>query len=134
MRYNKKKQIVRLRKLYRYIMHSFGIESKEKNDPIQTQTYLNIRRIISKKDSKLSLSPESHLCYAEWNNYFIKFSDTSATITNGKFSYYVWLPTKMTDKLRKQFYSTIESRIKVSVDVYNHNTLKNLKEIGSELK
>lgn len=134
MGYKKKKIIVKLRKLYRYFTHTFGFESKEKSDPIQEQTYLNIRRIISKNDSTLSISPETNFCYAEWNNYFIKFSDTSATITNGKFSYYVWLPTKMTDKLRKQFYSTIESRIKISVEAYNHNTLKNLKEIGCELK
>ena len=134
MGYQRKRIKVRFRKAYKYILHSIGIEYKKGLDSIQETTYLNIRKILSKEDSKLFVSPETSLCYVEWKDYLVKFNTNSATITNGKFSYYVWLPIKKTDDLKRLFNTVIESRIKVSEDSYNENTLKNLKIIASELK
>lgn len=134
MGYRKKRLLVTLRKIYKVILHSIGVEYKKELDSIQETTYLNIRKILSKEDSKLFVSPETSLCYVEWKDYLVKFNTNSATITNGKFSYYVWLPIKKTDDLKKMFNSVIESRIKVSEASYNSNTLKNLRIISNELK
>lgn len=134
MRYRRKRNLVVFRKIYRFFVRTFKLESKIEKDLIQEQAFINISKIISKLDSKLSISPETNFCYVEWNNYFIKFNENSAVITNGKFSYYIWLSTNKSDKLKNKFNREIESRIKKSEDCYKHNTLNNLKEITNQLK
>lgn len=134
MSYRKKRALVIIRRIYKYLLRSMNIEYKSELDGIQEQAYLNIRKLLSKEDSVLYISPETHLCYIEWKDYFVKFNENSATIKNGKFSYYIWLPTKKTDNLKKQFNLVIENRIKVRENSYDMNTLKNLKTIANDLK
>jgi hypothetical protein len=89
--------------------------------------------MMSNQESNLLIAPISNICYIEWKHYFIRFGDSSATITNGKFSYYIWLPSATTDRLRRQFYNHSEERRMKLEGTYDKKTLKNLKTVSGEL-
>jgi hypothetical protein len=107
---------------------------KETLTEIQTTAMHITRRMICHPSSELVYAPISHLYYVENEHYFIRLGDNSLTITNGKFSYYIWLPSKNTDELRGLFYRILETR-KNSIDKkYDQSTLQNLKEIAKKLE
>ena len=126
----KKRLLFNLYKLSR----SFSIvESRPKLDSIQFEMASTIRKMMRNQEATLSIAPISKICYIEWKHYFIRFGDSSATITNGKFSYYIWLPSATTDRLRRQFYNHSEERRMKLEGVYDKKTLKNLKTVSGEL-
>jgi len=130
---SRRRLAVKFRKFGKRISRIFSPTYKEDLDEIQKQVVSNVRRMMSKKDSVLLLAPISGICYIEWKHYFIRFGDSSVTITNGKFSYYVWLPTKTTDDLKSIFYKTVELRRMKLESIYDKKTLENLKLISDEL-
>ena len=126
----KKKLLYNLHKLSR----SFSIvESRPKLDSIQFEMASTIRKMMRNQESTLSIAPISKICYIEWKHYFIRFGDSSATITNGKFSYYIWLPSATTDRLKIQFNNHAEERRMKLEGMYDKKTLENLKIVSGEL-
>lgn len=127
----KKRMIIRFYKLGKIFSTT---ESRPKLDSIQFEMAATIRKMMSKQDSILLIAPISNICYIEWKHYFIRFGDSSATITNGKFSYYIWLPSATTDRLRNLFYNHVEERRMKLEGIYDKKTLENLKVISNELR
>jgi len=101
--------------------------------PMQSKTVSIIHRIIRNPESTLIRDYDTGFYYAELNHYFIKFSDNTAIITNGKFSYYVSLPYATCSKLRLYFENYIVERRKVLEGKYDSNTLHNFDEILNSL-
>lgn len=129
----KKIWAVKLRRFFKRFSKSFAPIDDKDIDDIQRQGISIIRRMMSKSDAVLLIAPISNICYIEWKQYFIKFTDNSATITNGKFSYYIWLPLATSDSLRQQFYKNVELRRRKMELNYDKKTLENLKDITSQL-
>jgi hypothetical protein len=101
--------------------------------PMQSKTVSIIHRIIRNPESTLIRDYDTGFYYAELNHYFIKFSDNTAIITNGKFSYYVSLPYATCTRLRTCFEDYISKRRKVLENKYDLNTLQNFDEILNSL-
>jgi hypothetical protein len=104
MSFLKKRNLQRFRIFVRRYFRRFSknFESSEVNklDEIQKRALYTVRRMISKPDAVLLIAPISGISYIEWKHYFIRFSDTALTITNGKYSYYIWMPSSQLDKLK----------------------------------
>jgi hypothetical protein len=109
------------------------IDDAKNLDEIQIQTIKNIRIMMSKKDAILLIAPISGVCHIEWEHYFVKIGDSSITITNGKFSYYIWLPVTSMTYLKDMFYRQVEHRRKTLESKYDESTLSNLKSIYTQL-
>jgi hypothetical protein len=101
--------------------------------PMQSKTVSIIRRIIRNPESTLIKDPDTGFFYSELDHYFIKFSDNTAIITNGKFSYYVSLPYATCSKLRDYFDSYVTQRRTILEKKYDSNTLNNFDEILNSL-
>lgn len=119
----------KVKKLWEIITSS----SEPKLDEMQIEVVGNIKKMMGKPDAILLIAPISNVCYIEWKQYFIRFGNSSATINNGKYSYYFWLPEITTDRLRDLFYKTVEDR-RVKLDqAYDKKTLENLKNISEDI-
>lgn len=94
----------------------------------------NITKMMAKPDATLLIAPISNICYLEWKQYFIRFGNGSATITNGKYSYYFWLPEQTTDRLKVLFYEMVEERKKKLDQDYDKKTLENLRNIAEDIE
>lgn len=101
--------------------------------PIQKKSISIIRQAINKPDSILLIAPISSINYVEWKDYFIKFGDDSVVITNGKFSYYVYLSQAASSKLKEYFNQKVEERRKQMEDEYDQNTIKNFDDMLNSL-
>jgi hypothetical protein len=131
----------RFQKRFRVYLRKFGRKMAKnmagKSEPlneIQSYAFSITRKLIVHRDSELLYAPISRTCYVENANYFVRFSDNAVTITNGKFSYYVWLPSNITDQIREVFYRTLENR-KTNIEIrYDQKTIENLKQIQSEIE
>ena len=123
-----------LRRFFRRFSTNFETVSNKELDEVQLRTIYNVRQMISKKDATLLIAPISGVCYIEWKHYFIRFGDSAVTITNGKYSYYIWLPSSHLDKLKDIFYRNVESRRKKMEEKYDKRTLENLNLISEDLK
>jgi hypothetical protein len=106
----------------------------EKMNEIQKSSFNICRRMIRNPDSSLTYAPITGTYYVENAHYYIRFCDTSVTITNGKFSYYVWMPTKMVNDMIKLFNRISQSRSNNIENRYSAHTLKNLNEIYNSLE
>lgn len=100
---------------------------------MQSKSVSIIRRIIRNPESTLIRDPDTGFFYAELEHYFIKFSDNTAIITNGKFSYYVSLPYATCSKLMDYFNSYVSLRRTLLEKKYDTNTLNNFDEILNSL-
>jgi hypothetical protein len=126
-----KRLVVRLRKMTR---STKSIMSNEiKMDEVQHNAFRICRKMICDSKSELIHAPISHVYYIENDHYYIRFSSGSVTITNGKFSYYVWLPEKATDELKKIFSRVSQSKSNRLEQRYEETTLENLKEISKTI-
>jgi len=123
-----------IRKIFKKISGNFEDKSYKGLDEVQIRTISNVRQMISKKDATLLIAPISGICYIEWRHYFIRFGDSAVTVTNGKYSYYVWLPSSHLDKLKDIFYRNVEVRRKKMEEKYDKRTLENLNAISEDLK
>ncbi len=121
---------IKLRKLWEIITSS----TEPKLNELQLEVVENIKNMMAKPDAILLIAPISNVCYIEWKQYFIRFGNSAATISNGNYSYYFWLPDITTDKLKELFYETVEQR-RVKLDKeYDKKTLENLKIISENIK
>jgi hypothetical protein len=138
MSFLKKRNLQRFRIFVRRYFRRFSknFESSEANklDEIQKRALYTVRRMISKPDAVLLIAPISGISYVEWKHYFIRFSDTALTITNGKYSYYIWMPSSQLDKLKDIFYKNVEARRQKMEEKYDKRTLENLNLISEELQ
>ena len=101
---------------------------------VQIESINIVRKMMIKPDATLLIAPISSICYIEWKHYFIRFGDTALTITNGKFSYYIWLPSRSIEQLRENFYRNVELRRKNMEVKYDRRTLENMKSISDEVR
>jgi hypothetical protein len=107
--------------------------TEPKLDEIQIEVVNNITKLMSKPEAILLVAPISNMCYIEWGKYFIRFGNSQATITNGNYSYYFWLPELTTDRLTNLFYKKVEERrMKLDQD-YDKKTMEHLKVISKEI-
>jgi len=117
--------MVRLRRFFKKL--SIKIDGGEsKLDDIQIESINIVRKMMIKTDATLLIAPISSICYIEWKHYFIRFGDSALTITNGKFSYYIWLPSRSIEQLRENFYRNVELRRKNMEVKYDRRTLENM--------
>ena len=124
---------VRLRKFFKKL--SVKIDGGEtKLDDIQIEAINIVKKMIVKPEATLLIAPISSICYIEWKHYFVRFGDSALTITNGKFSYYIWLPSRSIDSLRENFYRNVELRRKNMEVRYDKRTLENMKSISNEVR
>jgi hypothetical protein len=97
--------------------------------------YISIQKkaesIISKAlDSKESIIYQySEIIYIQYNDYTIKFDNRNSLITNNKYTYYITLPSNITNKLFKKYKNNILNKIH-NIDQKNISEMnKNLNEI-----
>ena len=129
----RKRLSVYLRKASRYFKQNFEGKIEDLNE-VQISSFSLVKKLIKHKDSDLIYSPISLTYYIENGDYYVRYTNNSLTITNGKFSYYVWLPDDKTEILRTIFHSRLESK-KIDLDKkYNSNTLKSFREIHQSLE
>ena len=123
-------------KLKRILVKTRSFQKKfNQVDPmteVQDTTYLLVRDLIGNENSTLLIS-ESGMYYIENSHYFIRFADYEVTITNGKYSYYVWLPIEKTNLLKEVFYRSNSKRAKKLERTYELKTLNNLKEMAQTI-
>jgi hypothetical protein len=100
---------------------------------MQIKTVSIIHRIIRNPESTLIRDPNTGFFYCEYKHYFVKFSEDTAIITNGKFSYYISLPYQTCNRLRNYFDNFIIQRRKSLESMYDKNTLNNFDEILNSL-
>jgi hypothetical protein len=130
---DKKRLSVYLRKASRYFKRNFEGKVVDLNE-VQISSFSLIKKLIKHKDSDLIYSPISLTYYIENGDYYVRYTNNSLTITNGKFSYYVWLPDDKIEILQSLFHSRLESK-KTDLDKkYNSNTLKSFREIHQSLE
>jgi hypothetical protein len=130
----KKRSKLFIRKVWRKVERTFNPDSRiPQLNPIQTKTVSVIRSIIRNPKSILLKDPDTGFFYLEHAHYFVRFSDNTAIITNGKFSYYVSLPNATCYRLRDYFDHYIIERRKVLETQYDTNTLNNFDEILKSL-
>lgn len=107
-----------------------------KQDPlteVQAKAFSITRKLICHPASELIYAPLSHVHYIENANYFIRFSDNAVTITNGKFSYYVWLPGNKMDDIKETF-DRMQERRKAGIESkYDNRTILNLTQIENDI-
>lgn len=121
-------------KIWRKVERTFNPDSRTPElNPIQLKTVAVIRSIIRNPESILLKDPDTGFFYLEHAHYFVRFSDNTAIITNGKFSYYVSLPNATCFRLREYFDNYIIERRKVLETQYDTNTLNNFDEILKSL-
>ena len=106
----------------------------DKIDEVQKTSFSICKRMICNRESKLTYAPVTGTYYVENTHYYIRFCDSSVTITNGKFSYYVWLSTNMINDLIKLFDRVSQNRSNEIEKRYAENALKNLNEIYNTLE
>jgi len=110
------------------------VDSKEeKLSEVQLTAFSVTRKLISRPDSLLVPAPISGTYYIENGNYLIRFSDNAVTITNGKFSYYVWLPSNRIDSIKETFDRALERRKAIIESKYDNRTVLNLRQIESDI-
>lgn len=110
------------------------IETSEPLDQVQSTAVSIAKKMICNKNSELIHAPISGTFFVEHSHYYIRFNDNAISVTNGKFSYYVWLPGEKSDELKKLFYRITETRSRKLEKRYEESTLKNLMEISSTLE
>jgi hypothetical protein len=128
-----KRLSVYVRKVNRFLKRK--IEGNEiEMDDVQISSFSLIKKLINHESSDLIYSPISLTYYIENGEHYVRFTNNSLTITNGKFSYYVCLPDKKMESLRTIFHSKLESK-KFDLDKkYSNNTLKSFREIHQSLE
>lgn len=109
-------------------------DQTEELTEVQLTAITVARRLICNADSNLNYAPLSSTCYVENGHYYIRLADNAVTVTNGKFSYYVWLPANKTDEIRSLFYRVLEGRKNTIDKKYDQTTLDNLRGIADSLK
>jgi len=129
-----KRTRVYIRRIARSLSNRMEMGKEQSLTEVQKSSMVIARRMICHPKSELVYAPLSHLFYIENDHYFIRLGDNAVTITNGKFSYYIWLPAKCSDDLKNLFYRILESR-KNNIDKkYDQTTLQNLNEIAKNLE
>jgi hypothetical protein len=124
---------VRLRKFFKTLSVKIDGGETKLND-IQIEAINIVKKMIVKPEATLLIAPISSICYIEWKHYFVRFGESALTITNGKFSYYIWLPSRSIDSLRENFYRNVELRRKNMEVRYDKRTLENMKSISNEVR
>ena len=128
---NFKTLLLSLRKFNRAI--NSRIHPEEKMSEVQTTAFSIVKRMIENRDAVLLPAPISATYYVEFENYFIKFTDNTVIITNGKFSYYVWMSIKKTEEMKQIFNRELERRKVIVEKKYDNQTMQNLKSIETRL-
>ena len=132
MTFSAKRCRVKLRNLIRRIKVLMDSEPI-KPTPKQLAAISVIRKAILKPEATLSITPLSGIQYIECDNYYIEFGRDFVIITNGKFSYNIYLTPEMLINLIELFNRVIENQYQITKDKYDANALKNLNKMNTEL-
>ena len=127
-----KRLIVSIRKARRNAIRK--IETSEPLDQVQTTAVSIAKKMICNQESELIHAPISGTFFVEHSHYYIRFTDNAISITNGKFSYYVWLPANKSDELKSLFNRISEAKSRKLEKRYEETTLNNLTEIFNTLE
>jgi hypothetical protein len=132
IKYRYNRIAVRLRR----IVGSFKstIEQKNKLDKVQLSAFNICKKMICNPESELIYAPMSRTYYIEHAHYYIRMSENAISITNGKFSYYVWMPFTQISELKLIFDRVSQSKSHRLEKKYTETTLENLNEILTSLK
>lgn len=110
------------------------MDSKEENlSDVQVKAFSITRKLIAHPNSLLVPAPISGTNYVDNSNYLIRFSGNSVTITNGKFSYYVWLPNNKMDLINETFNRSLEKKTSILQNKYDSRTVLNLSQIETDI-
>lgn len=110
------------------------IDSKMELDDVQKEAYKTCKKMICHPKAELIYAPITSTYYIEQGHYYIRLVDGSVTITNGKFSYYVWLPSTQTSELRLLFDRISQTKSNRLEKRYADTTLENLKGITNQIE
>jgi hypothetical protein len=105
------------------------IDQEIKLNDVQKMAIQTCKRLICHKDSELIYAPISKTFYVEADRYYVRIYEDSITITNGKFSYYVWIPSNVMHEIKDLFNRISQSKSNRLESRYSATTLHNLKEI-----
>jgi guanyl-specific ribonuclease Sa len=132
-KYTLKRIKVRFRKIGR-IFNGYDTSTNVKTlTEVQLMAIDVIKRITIKKDAVLLIDPIHGGNYIHYNDYFIKFGESFATITNGKFSYYIEWDYKTGGSVIAFFNRIVGLRRLEMEKQYTVNTLKSLNEMLSNI-
>ena len=110
------------------------MDSKEETlSDVQLKAFSITRKLIAHPNSLLVPAPISGTNYVDNSNYLIRFSGNSVTITNGKFSYYVWLPNNKMDSINETFNRSLEKKTSTLQNKYDTRTVLNLSQIEADI-
>ena len=118
---------------FRRKLKSIMDSKEEKLSEVQLKAFSITRKLIAHPNSILVPAPLSGTNYIENSNYLIRFSGNAVTITNGKFSYYVWLPNGRMDSIKEAFDRALERRTTVIESKYDSRTVLNLQQIENDI-
>jgi hypothetical protein len=110
------------------------MDQKVELDEVQVTAFKICKKMICNHESELIYAPITHTYYVENEHYYIRMSDGAVSITNGKFSYYVWLPEKQISILKQLFDRISQTKSNQLERRYSETTLENLKEISRTLE
>ena len=122
-----KRVLIYLRRFNQYFKKS--VDHPLKLNEIQSTAIKTCRKLMCNPNAELIYAPLTHTYYVESDRYYIRMFDDSVTITNGKFSYYVWIPGRMMFELKSLFNRISQAKSNRLESRYDKSTLQNLKEI-----
>ncbi len=96
---------------------------------VQLMAIKTCRKMICNPNAELIYAPLTQTYYVESDRYYIRMFEDSVTITNGKFSYYVWIPGRVMFDLKSLFNRISQAKSNRLESRYDKSTLQNLKEI-----
>jgi len=131
-RFGKARAYYNLKSLFNLDRFSRKIELNE----LQQDVVELAKKILSKRDTDLLVSPESGMLYARWQHITLKISDKGDEIVlmNGKYYYYFCLPSEEIANVRKRFYRSVMHRQDIWENKFNEHALSNVKEILKEIE
>jgi hypothetical protein len=131
-KFGKARAFYNLKKIFSFDNYSRKIELNE----LQKEVVELAKRVLSKKDTDLLVSPETGMLYARWEHITLKISHKGDEIVvmNGKYYYYFYLPPEEISNVRKRFYRSVAHRQGIWENKFNEHALSNIKEILKEIE
>lgn len=112
----------------RSIQYLLG-KSTEELTPVQSAACRIAGKIIRSKDSVLHAELGGGIASAYLDNFLVKISDCSVSISTKAASHHVWIPRSQSDSIRKSVLNTLDRRNQEAQKIFEDSTLKNLEDL-----
>lgn len=122
-------KIKRLNVHFRKVKNRILQSTNEPVTDIQKMAFQTCKKMICNKGAELIYAPITATYFVEKSHYYIKIQGTQITITNGKFSYFVSLPARMSIELIRLFDRVSQTKSNRLEQKYSKSTISNLNEI-----